>query len=465
MGASQQQKSAAAAAPQQKKTHTKLQLNPNAPLFSNAGGFDPNPQAYYPQGNNPNQNPNNFPTTNQAFKPNQFQYGGINSMGNQLGNNPQVGMPNQMGNNPTGNLGNLMGGNMPGNMSHNMPGNMGGNLGNNSIKPGPGNARENPMYFNTSQYDQNFQMQQNQQPGNFNKMQGPSQEMNYPQNFQVNQQVNMAGFAKPPGLGTPTLPNNMINQGFLPPPMFSNSNNGLNDSPNKKKSLQVDTKSGVGNFQNDTLPMSGGLSIKLDLHEAAMTPDKLQADDDNSALERGRVKTLNPHNLYTAVLSGKQRENSLSKSPSLSKIQKKYFSGFSTPRSDNTFTPPQSNTPRRRHTPTGSSADIGGDDNGDQPWTEDMIENFKLDNYIDNLVEFAKTYNGSRYFSGSYRGDFVLGFCRSSSPGRLKVKLTQLLTRFRMILMNLCSILMQIICSKRSLRAVHLNRDTISFRR
>lgn len=363
-------------------------MNPNAPLFgapANAG-FEPPSQPFYPQGANPTQpnfmgaNMGGNMQANQGLKPANFPYGA-----NKMGANPPGMMGNQMGNNPQGGMGNPMGGNMPGNIGGNVPGNIGPmkNMGNNQ------------MFWNAQQLNQNFQMEQNQQGGQFNKMQGPNQEMNFPQGFQMNQQGNLGGFVKPPGLVAQQqgLPNAF--GGFLPPPMFSNSGNTQNESPNKKKNLQVDTKM-PGGFPQGGVPLSGGLQIPLDLNELPMTPDRLQGDDENPGLERGRIKNMIAPNLYTAVLSGKQRENSLSKSPSLSKIQNKYFSGFSTPRSDNTFTPPQANTPRRRLTPTGSSAELGVDADGDQPWTEDMIENFKLENYIDNLVEFAKTYNGSR---------------------------------------------------------------------
>lgn len=49
-------------------------------------------------------------------------------------------------------------------------------------------------------------------------------------------------------------------------------------------------------------------------------------------------------------------------------------------------------------TPKGTETEAGfpSDENQGGPITDDMIENFKLEEHIGNLVEFAKTYNGSR---------------------------------------------------------------------
>ena len=243
------------------------------------------------------------------------------------------------------------------------------------------------MYFNQQGFGQNFQGEQNMH----NKMPYGQQEINFPPGFNPNMLQNMI---KPPGLMTNNQNPQMNQQPFMNQPGYQGPNAGFEISPQKKQ-LQIETKGlKATNFPGGTVIGFENLIPQLDFHDTPITPDRLN-EEIRSANEgeRGRIKNAN---LYAAVLSGQKRESSNSKSPSLTKIQNKYFSGFSTPRSDNTFTPPQSNTPLRRLTPTGSHAELPGDDNNDQQWTDDMIENFKLENHVDNLVEFAKTYNGSR---------------------------------------------------------------------
>jgi hypothetical protein len=49
-----------------------------------------------------------------------------------------------------------------------------------------------------------------------------------------------------------------------------------------------------------------------------------------------------------------------------------------------------------------------------------MIENFKLEDVLGKIIEFAKTYNGSRYI---YDSMFIfVEFYKSSSLGQLKQK-------------------------------------------
>lgn len=370
---------------QQQKKVSKLQLNPNAPLFSNAGqgpDFEPNPQGYYPPGQFQPQ------PQHQVQPPNK---GGPSPI--VLRNLPgQQQQQQQQQFKPQGNFGgfNAPGSHLQGNMGqqqHQQQHNMQGNQQHNMYFNGP------PQFQQHQQ--QNYPPQQMEQNvGQFNKMpqnqQQQQHEFNFPPGFNLGGQP---GMIKPPGL----IMNASGQPSMMPQPFPSQSGfpNANSDSPQKRAALQVDTKLGSKYPANTIQPIEDMPSGKFNFPETPMTPERQEEPKSATMEDRGRVKNLSA-TLYAAVLSGQRKDSDHSKSPSLSKIQHKYFSGFSTPRSDNTFTPPQANTPLRRLTPTGSHAEIGGDD-GDQQWTEDMIENFKLENYIDNLVEFAKTYNGSRY--------------------------------------------------------------------
>jgi len=132
------------------------------------------------------------------------------------------------------------------------------------------------------------------------------------------------------------------------------------------------------------------------LPERSQTPDNMQQNDNDNNSNRGRIKGP-VANLYTEVLINKaRRDSSLSNSPSVSKIQKEYFSGVSTPRSEYDSNPVSSNTFFPRF--PGSYNEIGGEENNSAslPLTDDMVESFKIEDYRGKLVEFAKSYHGSR---------------------------------------------------------------------
>ena len=372
VGVSQQQQQ------QQQKKVSKLQLNPNAPLFSNAGDFEPNPQGYYPPGY---QQQHQAQVQAQAQQQNKGPMFPANLQGQQQQQQQHLQHQQQQQQQqfkPQGNFGGFQGnmgqggqgGQQQHNMYHNAP---------------PQYQQHQQQQHQQHQYQQHQHQQQNYPPQNQQQQQ---QEFNFPPGFNL---AGQPGMIKPPGL----IMNASGQPSMMPQPFPSQSGfpNANSDSPQKRASLQVDTKLGSKYPANTIHPIEDMPSGKFNF-EAPMTPERQEEPKSATMEDRGRVKNLSA-TLYAAVLSGQRKDSDHSKSPSLSKIQHKYFSGFSTPRSDNTFTPPQANTPLRRLTPTGSHAEIGGDD-GDQQWTEDMIENFKLENYIDNLVEFAKTYNGSR---------------------------------------------------------------------
>jgi len=109
-------------------------------------------------------------------------------------------------------------------------------------------------------------------------------------------------------------------------------------------------------------------------------------EGEGTGLDRQKSKGSS---LYAAVLSNRKNDGSIPNSPcpSVTKLKREYF-GCSTPGSE-------------RGDP--STPLIGGgnepfevEETGNVLMTEDMIENFKLDDHLGHLVEFAKTYNGSR---------------------------------------------------------------------
>ena len=132
--------------------------------------------------------------------------------------------------------------------------------------------------------------------------------------------------------------------------------------------------------------------------EIPKTPENppLQLDGEAQSLNRGRIK---PHvtNLYTAVLNKAKRETSLSNSPSVGKIQNQYFSNVSTPKSSTDPRPVSTMSPLSKFGRNESNADLYPEENSATiPFTDDMVENFKLEDHKGNVVNFAKTYHGSR---------------------------------------------------------------------
>jgi len=130
--------------------------------------------------------------------------------------------------------------------------------------------------------------------------------------------------------------------------------------------------------------------LESNLPDEAGYPNEMYQPEMGFLNEKGDVPAISrkrPSNLYTAVLSGKKREDSSPNSPSLSILQNKYFSAASTPRS--AYDQGGLDTPL-------SQSNNEFADEANPPLSEEMIENFRLEDHIGELVEFAKTYNGSR---------------------------------------------------------------------
>ena len=334
----------------QKKPHTRLRLNPDAPLFSNTMTTQSEPQT---QGafNSLSQMPAGF--GKQGFE---SQQTGINKQGF---DNTQF---------------------------------------------NPHNIQSNNMLFNTSNFPQNITSEQGITSSRFN-MQNQAQDYKLTSTMgraQGQMQQGAPADFIPPGLGLGGQgmqgSHGMMNYPNFPPQMFQQSS----DPSSKNRGLQSENKSQI--YQQE-FPSKNVLEHEEHAEQVHnILPADLQFDDEfnpeeksfpeelkfqpetgaPSILKRGRENR--PANLYTAVLSGRMREDSASNSPSLQNLQNKYFSA-STPRSAYEQTV---------DTPLSQNNDFMPDDSSNPPLSDDMIENFKLEDHLGELVDFAKTYNGSR---------------------------------------------------------------------
>ena len=309
----------------QKKPLSKLQLNPNAPLFST-----------------PNDKPVDLVPQQQQkmFLPPSVQ-------------------------NENGNFNPYMNQNINPNIPHNM----------NHFQPGPRMNNINNG-FNAPLFPQNFQFEQILPPNISNQSNNFGFSSESPQN-----QNDMM----PPGL----------NFGFMPQAQQQpNQPFGMNMFPNQPamkngRSLYIETKAQP--------PQEIPTYIKeeeepLDTPVEAPIKPKIMNPDESPALRIDRAKSKGQHNtLYTAVLSGKFKEGSIINSPALNKIHNHYFSEISNPGSG--INTPEANTPVYQ---SPKATNFNTDEVSTPQWTEDMMENFKLEDYVGRLVEFAKTYNGSR---------------------------------------------------------------------
>jgi len=246
------------------------------------------------------------------------------------------------------------------------------------IKPSSSNFRPPNMntqidnqgnYYNAPLFPKNFQLDQNPRL----------------QFTQENIQGNNDAFIPPGLIGNFNVDRNFSPQPYFPQQFLAQNKNETRESfegnnfqpPNRLIIPKINE-----GFENN------GYSFP----ERPQTPENIQPSDENS--NRGRIKG-HMANLYTEVLINKaRRDSSVSNSPSISKIQKEYFSGVSTPRSEydsnaisNTFFPRF----------PGSYNEIGGEEtSATLPLTEEMVESFKIEDYRGKLVEFAKSYHGSR---------------------------------------------------------------------
>jgi len=292
---------------QQKKPHSRLQLNPNAPLFSNASG---QPQSFEPQ---------RFEGPQQQFGPGaETNYGG----------------------------GRTMFQNLPTNFPQNM-------------------TPEQGAQFN---------------------MQSQLQEFNKPRPGPPQGQQQAQG-----GQGE-----------FMPPGLFGfgaqGSQGGMNFGARGQQGASFENRQPQGQGyqgyderhedQNILTSEQFNEGIESNLPDEAGYPNEMYQQEMGFLGEKEPTITRKrPSNLYTAVLSGKKREDSTPNSPSLSILQKNYFSAASTPRS--------AYDQGGLDTPLSQSGNEFAEESN-PPLSEDMIENFRLEDHLGELVEFAKTYNGSR---------------------------------------------------------------------
>jgi len=316
----------------QKKPHSKMALNPNAPLFSNnTTPFveqmqQQNSNSFYPQTNvqQPNvQNPN---------------MGGFKPQTTQQPFNPQFG----------------------------------------------GGTPQQQNFFNPNVFQAGFNLDQGM--GN---MKVNPQLNNFQNDFTVspNFRTNPSDF--PPGLTGSQTQQGQNDFGF--------NNQGMNQffPQTEKPNLSVNTNFRQNNFQQRVnianAVKEGGFSDVMNIIDESRSDRS--GTPDNVGMPEGDPKTLGTKNsLYVAAL--KKDSGSGANSPGvISRIAGKYFSGVSTPQSNLSqdegylgLTPRESEKEPAGFDETPTNIVI----------TDDMIENFKLEDHIGNLCEFAKTYQGSR---------------------------------------------------------------------
>lgn len=249
-------------------------------------------------------------------------------------------------------------------------------------------SSETNMYFNAPGFHQNQSLEQQSQFQDFNFASGfprgqgqqQHQPQYQPQQQKLMQQAPAHEEMMPPGLGLmgQGARNQMNFMNYPQQQMFQGQQSG-----------EMGMKGGM-QFQNQRFEEQQGPQREYGQEEMTyQNPDTYQPDKAPASLmERGRGNR--PASLYTAVLSGRKREDSASNSPSLHNMQNRYFSAVSTPTSEYDQA---SNTPLGQ--PTNELLE-GAEEESNVPLSEEMIQNFRLEDHIGSLVEFAKTYNGSR---------------------------------------------------------------------
>ena len=251
-----------------------------------------------------------------------------------------------------------------------------------NMKPNmPNGFQENnpALFFNTPLFSQNLHFGDDRQQ--------PSQAIK-PQPIMDSVQNN--GNFIPPGLGA------LINgdSNFQPQTFYPNQQSGENYVDHRDTYEMNQPHIYNKQMQHENYE-EGNYSIP----DRPQTPETMppQMEGEIQSLNRGRLKG-HVTSLYTAVLNKGKRENSLSNSPSINRIQNQYFSNVSTPKSANDPNPVSSMSPLSKFVRAESHNDVyGGDDNNaNVPFTEDMVDNFKLEDHKGNVVGFAKTYHGSR---------------------------------------------------------------------
>jgi hypothetical protein len=177
----------------------------------------------------------------------------------------------------------------------------------------------------------------------------------------------------------------------MPPGLIGPTNNELYNSYFFTK---MNHEGRQNNFQSKVLVTNalkeGGFSDIVNIveetgSERSGTPDSIGFLDTD---HEGKRKS----SLYAFAL---KKDSDKVNSPRMMKqIAGKYFSGVSTPQSQ------QSDNEAFGTTPRGSEREFDHgtpEIDGNAPQlTDDMIDNFKLEDVVGKIVEFAKSYNGSR---------------------------------------------------------------------
>lgn len=181
------------------------------------------------------------------------------------------------------------------------------------------------------------------------------------------------------------------NSNSMPPGLF----NFFSQNTTEQPPITIEEQSGYKGsrslyIETKTQPKQDSHSFIKEEDEPADTPEiprKISNNNEQNALIPDRSKSKGQNNLYTAVLSGKFKAESTINSPALNKIHNQYFSEISS--GVNT---PDANTPLY----SSIRPNFAEPEDVSTPLTEDMIANFAIEDYEGRIVEFAKTYNGSR---------------------------------------------------------------------
>ena len=317
----------------QNKTHSKLHLNPNAPLFS--------------------------AQTDQVQQP----FG----MPSQYANTSNVNSFSQNSGNYQSNYQNFNTSNVTSSSNNSNNSNSNSNVNNPNLS----------SYFNTPLFSQNYQADKH--PSQFSPVQFQGytfQENAVPSMHQ--QQQNNEGML-PPGLSSPMMQSES-SYSSSSSPYGQRPQHQTFAPPAKNRGLYVETR--PQGYINDVIAEA------LEEHQASAGNTPCEIPHENMPFEK--TKSKGNKNLYLTVLTGRKNDNSLTNSPcpSASKIHNRYFSAVSTPVSEHD---PNPLTPL-----IDTNNEYYGSEDYNMPAGDEQAEEFRLEDHLGNLVEFAKTYNGSR---------------------------------------------------------------------
>jgi len=261
----------------------------------------------------------------------------------------------------------------PPNVHNNIENGFGFNNNNKNYFQDPQTGNPGTNFFNAPLFPQNYQVDQSS--GNFFFKQ------NDLSNFDGNQNSDVI----PPGLF------NFLSQNG----QSSNSSNDILNNFNSIQNQQAQKNTRSLYVETKTQPKQDSQSFIKEEDEPIDTPENLSSlksiQDENAMLRPERAKSKGQNNLYSAVLSGKFKETTIINSPALNKIHNQYFSEISNPGSG--INTPDVNTPLYHNS---RSEFLDSQETGNYEGIEEINDNFRLEEFRGNFVEFAKTFNGSR---------------------------------------------------------------------